>query len=237
MEALATRLGVSRHMFFVLLGFLVFFIPARADVLFYAGDFDPSFWYSDSLSNENDAYVYGNPYGSAVYQNFIIPSGETWNVSSLFSNDIMSVNPTSIYWEIRTGLSEGNGGTLLASGAGSDSYHLKNQYQEYTNTVSALNLTLQPGMYWLTVVPEAPGQQGRSYNTNTFGRNAIGMQESDEQYFNSPFFDFSFTNADNIGMFPRFSDGVIGNIVPEPSSLVMLVTGALAVVAGLKRRT
>ena len=50
---------------------------AHAEVLFYGGDFNPRFWYADSLSNENDAAVHGDPYGSAVYQNFVIPAAQT----------------------------------------------------------------------------------------------------------------------------------------------------------------
>jgi hypothetical protein len=73
--------------------------------------------------------------------------------------------------------------------------------------------------------------------------NAVGMQTSDDQYFNSPFFNYSFTNADNISIFPRFSDGVIGTVVvgvigtavPEPSSVIMLGTGLLSA-AGIARR-
>lgn len=210
--------------------------PAHAEILFYGGDFNPTFWYSDALSNENDAAVHGDPYGSAVYQNFVIPASQTWNVTALFSNDIMTLSPTSAYWEIRTGVSEGNGGNLVASGGGIDSYHLKGDFEEYTNTVSGLDLTLTPGMYWFTVVPEAPGQQGRSSNTNTFGQNSVGTQISDEQYFNSPFYGYSFTNADNLSIFPRFSDGVIGTMVPEPTSLVMMVSGLIAA-AGVVRRT
>jgi hypothetical protein len=211
-------------------------ILAQAETLFYGGDFNPSFWYSDSLSNENDAAVHGDPYGSAVYQNFVIPAGQTWNVAALFSNDIMTLNPTSAYWEIRTGLSEGNGGNLLASGAGTDSYHAKGAYGEYTNTVSGLNLNLGAGLYWFTVVPEAPGQQGNSSNTNTFGQNAVGTEMSDEQYFNSPFYGYNFTNADNLSIFPRFSSGVIGTPVPEPSSMVMLASGLFAAAVADRRR-
>ncbi len=209
---------------------------AHADVLFYGGDFNPSFWYSDSLSNENDAAVHGDPYGSAVYQNFIIPDGQTWSVTALFSNDIMTISPTSAYWEIRTGVSEGNGGNLLASGAGTDSYQLKGAYDEYTNTVRGMNLRLGPGMYWFTVVPEAPGQQGRSSNTNTFGQNAIGTEIPDEQYLNSPFYGYNFTNADNLSIFPRFSSGIIGTAVPEPASMVTLASGLIAVAEVVRRR-
>jgi hypothetical protein len=224
-----------KRAFFLLIAVLLN-LCANADILFYGGDFIPNFWYSDSLSNENDNFVYGNPYGSAVYQNFVVPAGQTWNVTSLFSNDIMTLSPPTAYWEVRSGISEGNGGTLLASGSGTDSYNLKGDFEEYTNTVSGLNLKLGPGMYWFTVVPEAPGQQGRSYNTNTFGMNSIGNQKSDEQYFNSPFFGYNFTNADNLSIFPRFSDGVIGTANPEPSTLVMFASGALAVAGMVRRR-
>jgi len=216
------------RLFVLVVAVLSFALCARADILFYGGDFVPSFWYSNSLSNENDSFVHGSPYGSGVYQNFVIPANQTWNVTSLFSNDIMTVSPATAYWEIRSGLSEGNGGTLLDSGTGNDSYHLKGEFEEYTNTVSGLNLTLGPGMYWFTVVPQAPSQQGRSYTTNTFGLNSVGTQISDQQFFNSPFFGYNFTNADNIGFFPTFSDGVIGTQIPEPSTLVLFASGGLA---------
>lgn len=221
---------------FCLLASLLFIAGAHAEILFYGGDFNPSFWYSDSLSNENDSAVHGDPYGSAVYQNFVIPDGQTWNVTALFSNDVMTLAPSSAYWEIRTSVSEGDGGNLLASGAGTDSYRLKGPYDEYTNTANGLNISLGAGMYWFAVVPEAPGQQGRSSNTNTFGQNSIGTQISDEQYFNSAFFGYNFTNADNLSIFPIFSSGVVGTVVPEPSSLVMIASGLIAAVGIVRRR-
>ena len=204
--------------------------------LFYGGDFDPNNPNANGLANENDAIVGGNPYGAATYQNFIIPNGQIWNVTALFSNDIMFLSPPSAYWEIRSGVSEGNGGTLLASGTGSDSYHLKGEFEEYNNTVSGLNLNLPAGMYWFAVVPDAPNQQGRSFNTNTFGLNSVGTQISDRQFFNSSFFGANFTNADNEGVFPTFSSGVLGTEVPEPSSILMLVSGLLGVGGVVRRR-
>ncbi len=209
---------------------------ASADILFYGGDFVGSDWYANALANENDLGVHGDPYGAAVYQNFVVPTGQTWQVTGLFSNDLMTLAPPIAYWEIRTGVSEGDGGFLLAAAMGVDSYHLKGVYGEYTNTVSSLNVMLGPGIYWFTVVPDAPNQQGASFNTNTFGTNSVGIQMRDEQYFNSSVFGYNFTNADNISIFPIFSSGVIGTVVPEPSSLVMIACGLIAITTVVRRR-
>ena len=209
---------------------------AHADILFYGGDFDMNNPNANAIANENDAIVYGNPYGAAAYQNFIVPAGQSWNVTGLFSNNLMTLHPPNAYWEIRTGVSEGHGGTLRASGTGPDTYHLKGQFGESNNLVSNLNITLNPGMYWLAVVPDAPDQQGRSYNTNTFGLNAVGTQVSDQQFFNSPFFGYTFTNADNLGVFPTFSSGVIGTVVPEPSGIIIFSSGVIVARAAVRRQ-
>jgi hypothetical protein len=220
---------------FSLLGALLLGGTARAETLFYGGDFVGYAWYADALANENDQMDHGNPYGAAVYQNFVVPKGQIWQVSSLFSNDLMSLAPRTAYWEIRTGVSEGDGGALVASGMRADAYHLKGTYGESTNTVSGLSVLLSPGVYWFTVVPDAPNQQGTSSNTNTFGLNSIGEQMTDEQYFNSPFYGYNFASAGDIGVFPIFSSGVMGTRVPEPSVLTLIASGLLAA-AGVARR-
>ena len=84
--------------------------------LFYGGDFDANNPNANGLANENDAIIGGDPYGAATYQNFI--NSQTWNVTGLFTNNLISYTPTSGYWEIRSGVSEGNGGRLIASGTG-----------------------------------------------------------------------------------------------------------------------
>ncbi len=74
--------------------------------LFYGGDFDPNNPNANGLSNENDAIVGGNPYGAATYQNFIV-GGQGWNVTGLFTNNLSYLTPSSGYWEIRSGVGEG----------------------------------------------------------------------------------------------------------------------------------
>ncbi len=187
------------------------------DFLFYGGDFDPNDPNANGLNNENDALVGGNPYGAATFQNFVIGSGTTWNVTGLFTNNLSQLNPTSAYWEVRTGVSEGNGGTLIASGTAKGSNFTQTAtgrsgfgFNEFTDLASGLNLCLASGTYWFAVVPQDPFNASHSFNSNTFGLNAIGTQISDMQYFNSAFFGANYDNADNSGVFPTFSSGVIG---------------------------
>ncbi len=206
--------------------------------LFYGGDFDINNPNANGLANENDAIVGGNPYGAATYQNFII-SGSSWNVTNMFTDNLSGLNPSTGYWEIRTGMSEGNDGTLIASGTAPLTHTLTGRIDfglaEYRDQVNGLNLTLSPGTYWMAVVPQDPNDANRSFNTNTFGLNAVGTQTSDAQFFNSGFFGTNFTNANNFGVFPTFSSGVLGTEVPEPSNLIMLGSGLVAAAAAGRR--
>ena len=213
---------------------------ANAATLFYGGDFDPNNGGANALANETDATVGGDPYGAAVFQNFIVGGGG-WNVTGVFTNNL-STNPapTGGYWEIRSGVSEGNGGTLVASGTGSITNDLTGRsgfgFNEYHNEVDGLSVNLTPGTYWVSVVPQCADCGGRTYESNTFGTNSIGSQTNDQQFWNSTFFGVNYTNADTQGTFSAFSSGVVGTEVPEPSSMIMLGSGLVAAAGVVRRR-
>jgi hypothetical protein len=207
--------------------------------LFYGGDFDVNNPNANGLANETDAIVAGSPYGAATYQNFTLSSNST--ATGLFTNNLSGLNPATGYWEIRTGVSEGNGGILVASGTGAVTQTATGRngfgFTEFRDEVDGLNLSLSSGtQYWMAVVPNDPTNANRSFNSNTFGINAVGTQTNNLQFWNSAFFGVNFTNANNEGVFQTFSQGVIGTAVPEPSSLIMLGSGLVAAAGVIRRR-
>jgi hypothetical protein len=131
--------------------------------LWYNGDFN----FVNGLANERNTTVSQ----AAVYEDFNGPTtGFQWNVTALFSDNLLNTTVTGADWEIRTGISEGNAGTLIASGTTSTPIVTATGrsafgYTEYMVEVSGLSITLNPlpagQFYWLNVTPVGDGT-GRS---------------------------------------------------------------------------
>jgi hypothetical protein len=200
--------------------------PLVTKTLFYGGDFDPNHLGTSGLANERNTVVTQ----SSIYQNFVVPVGQTWTVTALFSNDlVVPTSWTSADWSIRTGVSQGNGGTVVASATGAavtvtptgrSGFGLA----EDNFTVSGLSVTLGPGTYWMNVTPVDSGG-GRSFNSNTFGKNQVGSDIPNDQFWDSSFFNVHFTNANNAGFFPDFSDGVIGTVSTTSVAIAVVHVG------------
>jgi hypothetical protein len=211
--------------------------PAHAGstTLWYNGNLDQR----DALANQT-----GAPDG-LVYDDFIVPTGMTYTITAVFSNDALAPGGTlgtTAYWEIRSGVSDGNGGTLLSSGDAADATTNTGlaftfggiSSPVYTNQVSIPSITLAAGTYWLAVAPDTSNQS--NFIVTTSGADAIGSPPGDDgnSFYSSTFFGFSFTpttnpNIEGPGTWD-YSMGVIGTaaVIPEPSSLIL---GAIGMVS------
>ena len=226
---------------------------ARADsTLWYNGDYD-------GFSGAYNAVVPSASSYALVYDDFIVPVGQTWTIHSVFSNDQMNFTPSTLFahWAIRSGVTggDGGGGTLLAFGTDSATQvpTANVDVSEYTVAVSGLNVTLGPGTYWLTVDPVGGSLDDLSYMSTTSGTNAIGMPPGNDgnSYLAGSYwvsvFGSNFVPAGDLIQDPNnngqadFSMGVTGVAmasVPEPSTLVLGLLGTLTVfgTARLRRR-
>lgn len=213
-------------------------VEAPYACFFYGGDLDPNNPNSDGLSNENDGIVSGNPYGAAVYQNFL--STGLVPINGLATNNLSALSPATAYWEIRANVSEGNGGTLIASGTGATSNQPTGRtfagYNEYTSFVGGLDVNIGAGNYWMAVVPQDPNDLNRAFESNTFGLNSIGNQITGQQFWNSPFFGASYDNTESSNPFLSTFSSAAYYAVPEPSSMIMLGSGLFAAASVILRR-
>jgi len=210
--------------------------------LWYNGDFN----YVTGLSNERNTGVSQ----AAVYDDFNVTSPLGWHVTALFSDNLFTFDlpVTGADWEIRTGISEGNAGTLIASGTTNSPLviptgrNVGNELFEHMVEVTGLNIflpMLPSGQhYWLNVTPVGNGT-GRSFNSTTFGDNCVGTPcgNDDNAFFNSTFygvyFDHTYNQCDGC---VDFSMGVIGTVIPEPATVALITYGAVALLIAVRRR-
>ncbi|MGI8955612.1 MAG: hypothetical protein ACR2II_01705 [Chthoniobacterales bacterium] len=194
-------------------------IPAEA--FWYNGDFNDV----NGLSNEDNTLAPG-PVGQ-VYDDFNVPAGPGWDVTMVFSDNLISTTVTGATWEIRQGIVNGSGGTLIASGTtmtpsvtptGRSGFG----FTEYMVEVSGLSVHLNPGTYFLNVTPIGNLDGNRSFNSTTSGANCVGTPcgNDDNSWFNGPFFGVFFGPAsDQLGGPSDFSMGVSGGTpTPTPSA-------------------
>ena len=181
--------------------------------LWYNGDFNDV----NGLSNELNTSLGEGEFGS-VYDDFVVTDSAGWHVTAVFSDNLSNTNVVGANWEIRQGISEGNGGTLIASGTTSTpNVTLTGRsgfgYVEQQVEVDGLDECLQPGTYFLNVTPIGD-LTDRSFDSTTSGADCVGTPCGNNQnaFFNSNFFSANFTSTANEGQPYDFSMGVIGTV-------------------------
>src|SRR5438105_11889095 len=191
------------------------------DTLFYNGDFDGV----NGLSNELDTSLGSGQYGH-TYDDFYVTDSGGWNVTGIFSDNLTNTGITGATWEIRQDISEGNGGTLVASGTTdtpvvTDTGRSGFGYIEHQVLVDGLNICLPTGHYFLDVVVVGD-LTDRAFVSTTSKANSIGTGDPGNSWFDSNFFGFNFTSVVNVlGAPTDFSFGVVGTVGCGVSGIVL----------------
>jgi hypothetical protein len=212
-----------------------------AGTLWYNGDFD------GVNGLVNGVGTNGVTGSSNVYDNFVVPGGQTWTIADVWSNNLMDfTGVTSAEREIRSGVSLGSGGTLIASGTDAATQTATGRsgfgYTEYEILVSGLNVTLGAGTYWLSVAPVTAGGGGNSYVSTTSGSNCVGTPCGNDgnSYWSSgaPFNENFGSTADGLGTGTwDFSMGLDdGTTAPEPATIGLCLAGLGLIMVGSRAR-
>jgi hypothetical protein len=182
--------------------------PALCDpCLFYSGDLDPASLNAAGMSDENTLLIVG---GSSTYANFTL-TGISATITGVLFNIQADTNfdPQTATYDVRTGVSDGNGGTSIASGtapiqvaATGRNFLGLNEYSIAVNLPTPLVLT--PGQYWFNLTPtcvngaqDGSCSAGREFLSNTTNRaNGVNgeAQTYGQMYLNSSYFGFTYTN-------------------------------------------
>jgi len=178
------------------------------------------------------------PTDGIVYDDFNVTSATGWNIESIFGTFLFTAAATSnsATWEIRSGVSVGNGGTIVASGFGPavvTQIGTDRGYNIEHIEISGLHFALAPGTYWVGMEPTTPA--GYGYLVTTSGANAIGTPAGNDSnaFFTSTDFDVFFVDTVPLDGHD-FSLGLTGVAAPEPSVWMLLLGGCAAL--GLWRR-
>jgi len=220
-----------------------------ADCLFYSGDFNGI----NGLFND---FGYAGVSGQ-IYDNVLVGGGG-WNVTSVFTNNLFyGTSYINSYWEIRSGMSPGNGGTLIASGVGSylngtaqAFYNGQNGFGLYGFTweTDGLSVHLNPGQYWIEDTPVSYHGYGLTYESTTSYSGCVNCSahQDNNAYWNSPLQGYNWVPPSQIcGTAPsfacnNFSFGVGGTsggqVTPEPASLMLFGSGLLGLGGVIRRR-
>jgi hypothetical protein len=154
---------------------------APPGALWYNGDFTGDGWQTDNNIGAGCSFL------SQVYDDFTVMPPFGWNVTEVFSDDILVDCPDypqiiGAVWEIRQGVSAGNPGVLIAQGftvtpavtaTGRSWNPYGIEFFEYRVEVQGLNVFLSPSTYHLNVTPILNGQ-GVTVDSSTTGTNCVG---------------------------------------------------------------
>jgi hypothetical protein len=208
-------------------------------------------WYNGDMNGSPDGSGLPNQIGfgasdechledpSQIYDDFTVPGPFAWNVTEVFSDNILGPSTTisGAVWEIRQGVSTGNPGIVIASGftltpnltpTGRTGFMTCNGVGDTENrvTVTGLNVFLLPGQYWLSVTLFGSGwgpvgfcctDGSFSDNSFTVGADCVGTPCGNDgnAFVKSPNDFWAPTTGD-------FAMGVVGTTCPNCGNMALL---------------
>lgn len=150
--------------------------------VYYGGDIDPNDPEQNGLSNENTLYVSD----SWTYNEVSVPV--SIKISAAFTNNLQTyalIDPQTANWQFRTGVDEGYGGTLLASGTTAAQLNPTGrfalEFEEY-QLLTRTPVSLPKGNVWFDVQPNCTNENnpdcsnGRYFESDTDGLNGINSK-------------------------------------------------------------
>jgi hypothetical protein len=198
--------------------------------LFYAGDFDPTGFYSAAFPDEN-TFVYDNV---KTYGAITIPRNHEVLVEGILFQVVFSgedkLDPTETPWEIRTGISEGSGGALIASGQAFAHIQATGRFGDGPEYSVALKVNppvlLGAGTFWFNLTPQcrnkhdpACGSSQYSVSNTTLETNNFhgALQPTGQIFVNSESLNYPYTwenwcDLTNQQACARLSFGLMGKI-------------------------
>ncbi len=191
-------------------------IAAAASAQWYNGDPD----LTNGLAAEfntvvSDAYV---------FEDFNHGGG---TITDIYGNFFWSSSITGYMYEIRSGMSNGFGGTLHASGNTDGAYSMVPNgfdafgFTGYTLSADIADLSLGAGTYMVALSPIG-NFTGRGFVQTTSGANGVGSpNDNDLNWFHSGYFGATYAES------YQGADFSYGVNVPAPASVALLGLGAL----------
>ena len=194
--------------------------PARAEVLFYGGD------RLGELVLENSRH---DALTSAIYDDFTV-TAPGWKLHALVAytgGDELAL-PAAAEWEIRRGMSSGNGGALIASGSTRaftwTPTGVKGRViEEYVLRVDVFDqaLVLPPGTYHLMLRPVMSRSELTTFLYITDGSNSIGGPSGNgDSFLHAPKFNYLYREVGQLpGQKPKvdFRYAVEGERIERPT--------------------
>jgi len=183
-------------------------VPALCNpCLFYSGDLNPADGQAAGFSDENTLLVTG----SATYAPVNIPKGITASLTGILFNVQADANfdPLNATYDIRQGISSGDGGTDVATGTANITVAATGRVflgvTEYSVLVTIPTVTLTGGEeYWFSVTPQCTNgaQDGSCYVGRIFLSNTTQMANEQfghasppgELFLNSAYFGYTYAN-------------------------------------------